>query len=137
MACATGVQLMVSGEPPLAPGSGAVICGLPLLPHVDAGATENVRVSEVSDVQPWPPWTTTYHLLTPLPAFTDSEVPLVDPASVSRPSVSTQTSYPDAELTAVQDNATGERTVAPFAGERRVGAFAGQVGGGTTIAVET
>ena len=83
---------MVSGEVALAPAFGVMICGLPLLPHVGDGATVKVRLSDVSDWQPLLPWATTYQVVTPLATLTESELPVVDPASVSTPSVLTQTS---------------------------------------------
>src|SRR5688572_27053254 len=116
MACGTGVQPMVSGELTIA-CAGEVICGLPWLEQFVDGATVNVRVAEVREVQPVPPWATTYQVVVPLPMLMVSEVCDVEPARVSTPSVEVQTSYEAAPVTDDQESATGEATVTPFTGE--------------------
>src|SRR5258705_10485903 len=121
MARGDGDQEKVTGDPMVVFGNGVVICGEPCAPQFGPSGTLNVRCAERSGVQPVPRRATMNHELVPLGTCRVSVLFAVEPASVVRLPVMSQSSYSVAPVTALHENATGDVTVAPFAGARSDG----------------
>ena len=124
MACATGVQLKVTGALALAFGDGAMSCGAACVQFVDA-ATVRSRGGEASVGQPFGKWAATYQVDVPLGRLMMAEVDWVVVAiAAAPPELAIQRSYDIAFAAADQVKLTElARFDAPAAGETRSGAL--------------